>query len=376
MSRCRGAALALLAVSLAACSHARLKNGPAKDGEVVEAEGWSPVDPKDPIGTKQRALAEAQKKAVERVVGVYISAKTRVDKAVTVDQRILANVGGYVKKYDVLSETEEGGFHKTRIRAFVLYGKVGDDLRDAGLLRPPPPPGNPKVAVMVRPAAGLARSLGDGASAAIRKALLERGFSVVDLNDPEEPSLAVKSTDTAVAASAAQRLRADLLVLGEGQGQFLSEMRLGDFRSYRARLTLRVVKAASREVVAEKTQEASAIDPSAEIAASKAMENAGQLAGETLAAELLSSLKSRQSVLVRVAGFTGLDKVHKLAEDVRGYPGVASVSFSGYLGDSAALVVSTDDMTGEEVGALLMRLPDHRFRIVSLSPYEVSLEGS
>ena len=63
---------AALALVVAGCAHGRLKLGRTDDGEVVEAEGWSPYDAKDLMSTKQRSLAEAQKKAVERVVGVYI----------------------------------------------------------------------------------------------------------------------------------------------------------------------------------------------------------------------------------------------------------------------------------------------------------------
>lgn len=41
----------------------------AVEMETVEAEGWAPVDPKDAAGTRQRALAEAQRRAVEKATG-------------------------------------------------------------------------------------------------------------------------------------------------------------------------------------------------------------------------------------------------------------------------------------------------------------------
>src|SRR5262249_32654718 len=126
--------------SLSGCGHARLRPGSADEGEVVDAEGWAPLDDRDPLGARNRALADAEKKAVEKVVGAFISAKTRVDQAVNVDQRILAKVDGYIKKYDLLGERREDGFLKTRIRALVLYRRVGDDLRAIGLARPPAPP--------------------------------------------------------------------------------------------------------------------------------------------------------------------------------------------------------------------------------------------
>ncbi|MDE2291459.1 MAG: hypothetical protein KGL53_05195, partial [Elusimicrobia bacterium] len=142
---------AAVAIAVAGCAHQRLKLGKTKDGEVIEAEGWSPYDPKDLLASKQRSLAEAEKKAVEQVVGVYVSAKTRVAQAVTLDQNILAKVGGYIQSYEVEKEWQEDGFYKTKIRAYVLYKKVGDDLKELGLVRPEAPPGNPRVAVVLAP---------------------------------------------------------------------------------------------------------------------------------------------------------------------------------------------------------------------------------
>src|SRR5436190_1744398 len=81
----------------------RLKLGETVDGEVVEAEGLSAVT-NDLIGTKRAALSDAYKNAVEKVVGVFISARTMVEKAVTIQQNILGKTDGYVKKHEVIKE--------------------------------------------------------------------------------------------------------------------------------------------------------------------------------------------------------------------------------------------------------------------------------
>jgi len=237
------------------------------------------------------------------VLGVYISAKTRVHDAVAVNDKILANVEGYVRKYEILGEKEEGAVHKTRIRALVLYRKLGDDLKAAGLVPPPPPPGNPRVAVFVRDQ-GNGEKWGNDSSAAVRRALLERNFSVVDLNDSAVDSGPARSSSTA--ASLGLKLGADLVLLGDVQVHPLEGAPMEGFHSYRARLHVLAVKPAMGQVVAEKTQEASAIDPAADIAASKSADAAGQLLGEALAADLAAGLKSRVGVAVKVAGLGGL----------------------------------------------------------------------
>ena len=369
--------LFLLPVFLfSACAGGRLRLGSGEKGEVVEAEGWAPLDAQDLLGSKQRSLAEAQKKSVERVVGVYISAKTRVAQAVNVDQNILAKVGGYIKKYDVLWERQEEGFYKTRIKALVLYQKVGEDLRNLGLMRPEAPPGNPKVVVLLGTSGEYAQAKDDRAAQGVRRGLLERGYSVVDRNDPGAFS-SRKSTDAATALKVGKDMGADIVVRGEAQVYALKDLRLGGFHSYRARVSLEALKPATGEVAAAKVHEASALDPAPEIAAGKALESAGLLAGEALASELAEGLRSRTSVSLRVSGLSSLEGVQRMAEDVRLLPEVMTVtlaSFDKRIG--AELTVVTEGMAGDELAAALLRMRKYSFMMNAVMPYAVELSVS
>ncbi|TBR22147.1 hypothetical protein EPO15_08655 [bacterium] len=347
--------LALLAASLAlsACAHNRLKLGKTEDGEVVEAEGWSPDDAKDLLGTRQRSLAEAQKKAVERVVGVYVSAKTRVAAAVTLDQNILANVGGYVKRYDVLKEWSEGGFYKTKIRAHVLYKKLGDDLKGLGLVRPEAPPGNPRVLVDVAETGGDAGE--SPAAAAVRKSFVERGFQV--------------------GAAAPKTGASDIRVVGTASARELTDVRLGGFVSWRARVELTASRTGSAEVLARKTQEASGLDTVSDIARAKALENAGGLAAEAMALELAQLLSSRTTVTLRVRGVTGgLEAVQRLADDLRLQPDIAQATLTGFGGGEAELAVTTERFGGDELAALLIKLRKLPLEVRSVSPLLVEAD--
>ncbi|MFA6030633.1 MAG: hypothetical protein WC969_12320 [Elusimicrobiota bacterium] len=362
-----------LAGGLCACSGGRLSLAPGEKGEVVESEGWAPVDAKDALGTKTRALAEAQRKAVERVVGVYISAKTRVAQAVDVDQNILAKVGGYVRKYDVLSEREEGGFHKTRIKAVVLYEKVGEDLRKAGLLGRSPAAGNPKIVVLMATRGEYAESADGRAAQGVRRGLLEKGFAVVDRNDP----LAFgsrRSTDSASAVGVGRELAADLVVRGEAEAVPLRDVRLGGFFSSRATVSLEVLRPDGR-VVASRTQEASALDPSPLLAAGKALDTAGLLSGEGLSNDLAGALGSRVQVTLRVLGVASLAELQRFAEDVRLIPEVLEVSLASFDREKGAeLAVATEKTPGDELAAAMLRMRKYSLTIAAVSPYEVVLD--
>src|SRR4029077_19502202 len=114
------------------------------------------------------------------VVGVYVSAKTRVDKAVAVENNILTNANGYIKKYEVLSEGRSGDYYKVRIRALVSTQKLRDDMDAIGLLRQPAI-GNPRVALLVHEWIGEHRDQGGNATRELTQGLLNKGFQVVEL---------------------------------------------------------------------------------------------------------------------------------------------------------------------------------------------------
>ncbi|MDD5303570.1 MAG: hypothetical protein PHS14_10730 [Elusimicrobia bacterium] len=215
---------------------------------VVEAEGWTPLDAKKPLETKQRALAEAQKKAVEKALGVTVSATTKVESAITLEQSILANIGGYIRRYDILSEREEDGFLKTRIRAFVLY-------------QPPKP--LPEAASRVRIAV---LCVDERLARAARAALTSQGFTLKD--------------------NAAE---ADYVVTGNVSVYSLADSTYAGLHAGRARVSLDATQTKTRTTF-QNIQEASGLDLSDEIAHDKAVDNAAAMAGEALAAHLKATL--------------------------------------------------------------------------------------
>src|SRR5690349_9373832 len=106
MARWIPAFAGMTAFVLAGCagSKSTLVKGKTVEGEVVEAEGQAPYNGEDLAGTRAASLAAAQRAAVELVVGVYVSGKTKVEKAVAIEQNILTQASGYIKRYEILSE--------------------------------------------------------------------------------------------------------------------------------------------------------------------------------------------------------------------------------------------------------------------------------
>jgi hypothetical protein len=292
-------------------------------------------------------LADAQKKAVETVVGVFISAKTRVDQTVSIDERILADLNGYIRRYEILGERREDGFLKTRIKAVVLYRKIGDDLKQLGLSKPPPPTGNPRVAVALDP------ERGGEAAQALRKAFVAAGFAVIDGGDPKD---------------------SDLLVRGGARSRALPGEGLGGLHSSRATLTLEVVKTKSGEVMANKTQESSALDVTDDAAAAKAQGVAASLAGDALVKELAPLLKTQIGIVVTIAGLRDLAEVRRLADDIRLNPGVDAATLADFRDGSAEIQVTAEDISGGDLAAMILRNKMLGLTAVSATAYAVRLK--
>ncbi|NNN07311.1 MAG: hypothetical protein HKL90_15580 [Elusimicrobia bacterium] len=342
-----GAAVLLAAAALAACAHDPLRLAPGEQGEVVESEGWAPWNAADPQGSRRRSLADAQRKAVEAVVGVYVSAKTRVDADATVEQRILSEVSGYVRRYQVLNVRQDGGFLKTKLRALVLYKKVGDDLKRLGLTRPPALPGDPRVSVSLR-------ATPDDAGAAergLRAALLDAGLRVID------------------------GAGGDILVRGASTAAPLGEGPYGGFglRSARASVSLEAVKPATGEVIAGESRQASAIDATPEVARARAAAAAAKLAADALVRDLSSRLGGRSEIAVNVSGLKGFAAVRGLIDDIRLNPGVPDATLVGENAGSVDLRVTVDSMSASDLAALLARSRKFPLSVVSVGAYDLRL---
>lgn len=238
----RAVSAGLLLAASAGCAGAPVVDGEGRREITIDAEGWAPVAGENALTARYRALADAQKKAVEKAVGVTLRASTRVDDAVNVRQSIEANMGGTIRRYDVTSEGAGGGFYKVGIRAVVLYRPVV--VRARGL----------------KSTHFSVRIANEKVAGAIRSALAAGDYQL--------------SADDA---------ESDVVVTGVVETHGLSDPRLGGFYSYWARVSLSVSDLRSGKVSAL-ANEASAIDVDEHAARDQALEKAGRDAGASITA--------------------------------------------------------------------------------------------
>lgn len=366
------AGLATASLLIAGCAGSRIKKTKGLGGEIVEAEGTAPYRAEDLPGTQAAALAAAQRAAVELVVGVYVSAKTRVDKAVAIESSILTNTQGYIKRYEVLSEGRSGDWYRMRIRALVSTQRIHEQLESLGLLRQPSV-GYPRIAVQLQEFVGEKEDAGRSASHALTGVLLKQGYKVVDLPKP-----IAADEDASEAAKSIHRQAVELIVAGLARAQSLGYGKeFGGMASYRASVNFRVIETGSGEVLSTVSQTASGLEATPEIAAQKALKAAAELAGADLA-RLPEELAKRSHVIVTINGITSFETLSKFQKSLSTQRGVKDQYLRSYSQEAgvANLDVLTDQLGPQELADVCVRLGGSAWSVYQVMGRTVQISAS
>ena len=153
----------------------------------VTAEGQAMVKNGDEPAARDRALEDAQRKAVEAAVGTMISAETVMENYQIISDRILSKSTGYIRNYTITSSGAENGIYKVVIKAVVATGNLSNDVDALGALLKRK--GMPRVFVVVPDAilGSTAMTTGQAGTAHLQAAeasliasLVRSGFLLID----------------------------------------------------------------------------------------------------------------------------------------------------------------------------------------------------
>jgi hypothetical protein len=368
---CFSVMMAALLVSTG-CATSRIKKTQGEEGEIVVAEGIAPYKADDLPGSKAASLAAAQRSAVELVVGVYVNAKTRVEKAVAIEQNILAKTSGYVKRYEILSQGPDGEWYKTKIRALVSTQQLHQDLDSLGFLKQPEV-GFPRVTIELQEFVGEIENREGHATHSLTQALLNKGFKVVELPPSISPN-----QDAVEAAKSLNHATAELLIAGMARAQNMGyDKTFGGMSSYRASVTFRVIEAGSGEVVATVSQVASGLEATPDLAAGKALEKAAEVAANDLAS-LPAELSKRAHVDLTISGLKSFEALSKFQNSLTAEPGVKDQFLRSYSQDSglAVLDVLLDQVSPQELADRCVKIGGPEWSVFQVSGRAVQLSAS
>ncbi len=253
-----------IAILAAATTAAAATATAADDIKTTEATGQAAVAD-DVQAAKAAAKDDALRNCVQQVATTIVTAATEVDQAKLLSDKIYSHSTGYIRKFTVLEDKQDGNTWVTKLRCEVSEAKLDEDLMAFGIAYRRA--GMPRIMTLVaEQAINASQATGwwqGGASAAdlrvVENAFMDRmeksGFSFID---PEV--LSGKLTlETIGADPNVQKAReigrlagAEVVIVGRAIAKPLGEMAIdnGTFYSAVANVSARAVRTDTGEVIA------------------------------------------------------------------------------------------------------------------------------
>jgi len=322
----------------------------AQESKTVTAEGVAAIQGNARDIARDAALEDAQKRAVEQAIGILIDSQTQVENYQLISDKILSQTKGYIKRYNVTSETVDSGLLRVRINAEVALGRLTDDLSGIGILL-----GRmhkPRTMVMVAEQ-NIGREIyawwlgthGEQTDiSVVENAFMdkftEKGFEFIDHQIAVKKitvtgAYRVQDLSVTQAKTLAAQADAEVVIIGKAIAKFYGDIG-GGMKSVQADLTARAVRIDTGQVIATTTTHAAAVHISEITAGTEALKKAANQAAEEMLGKILAVYAKEtggtRSVNITI---TGLNKTQfakfkdVLLNQMRGIKDLHERSFNG-----------------------------------------------
>lgn len=236
----------------------------AQESQTVEAEGVARIIKAQTDIARDKAIADAQRKAVEQAVGVLMSSESLVENYELVSDRILTQSAGYIASYEIADERRDGDDYRVKIRAVIGMGNLQNDVQ--AIQHVIAQKGNPRMMFLVSEeivglkTAGVGSADMSQAEVILQQAFLDAGFEVIDAatvaqNVNAEMARNAIGGDTASAAAICQQFGADVVILTKASASSSGKILNSDMLSFQAVVTAKAVRADTAAVIASVTEQ-------------------------------------------------------------------------------------------------------------------------
>ena len=226
----------------------------------VESQGVAAIVQGNRDISRDKAIEDALRNAVEQATGTLIENDTLVENYQLLSDKIYSQSRGYVQTYEVLDEKVDQGLYKVTIQATVASGDLKNDLRALNVLMRQVR--KPRVMVLFEESMSEGVKSGRLAEDAISKVLLDNGFKLVDAdtvrrNLGQDKVQGLLAGDGRVAAVISDKYGAEMLLLGTAQA-VTNQVTIGDIKinSNQAVISAKLVRADTGEVKVSETRQA------------------------------------------------------------------------------------------------------------------------
>ncbi|MBI4083594.1 MAG: hypothetical protein HY423_13395 [Candidatus Lambdaproteobacteria bacterium] len=380
----------LLALACATGAPAAFSQQPAPQAAqplaTVEGQGLASYRPDDAARSRDEALEAAQRDAVEKASGVFISSETQMRNFELVQDEVLTRSKGFIKSYKVLSQGREGEMYKMTISAAIERAAFIKDM-DHALENLYQRVGRPRVVAVIREKIARPDGSPDEQAAAlqvtekeIRKILIKQGFTFVDARALLQRSvleMALKGEQVArdTAVDLGRTAKAEVVIVGNAA---TTAKAVSSFQSAQADLSLDVLRVDNGQVLASETAGGRGVNIDAQKAAVAALQDAANKITPKMMEQVSylwvkeRSEGSRIEIVVENAKFGHLMNLRKaLANEISGVKQVRQRSYS----NGVALLEVSSRRSAEQLAESLYgaKFTGFTVEVVNVTPSTLKL---
>jgi len=249
-------------VGIAQIPNASPVPGQLPGSSTVQAIGVGNIIAGDVAHARDNAIDDALRKAVQQVLGTYLSSETLVQNYQMVEDNILTWTKGYVQNYKVIAERQlDSMTYQVTVEATIRMGDLKNDAESLQNLIAKM--GNPRLMVMIQE-----RNIGENyqgngyfnvdmtsAETAMIDVLMNKGIEVVDPSVikrklKKQEALAALSGNLKAATAIAHEYGAEVIVIGKAMAKVATGVNLYGMKSCQADVTTRAINTDTGMIIA------------------------------------------------------------------------------------------------------------------------------
>jgi hypothetical protein len=334
--------------------------------------------------SREDAIRQAQRSAVEEAVGVFIHSESEVENFELKKDKIISRTQGYITQLTVLEARKNGDLHEVTIQATVSMDKIQDDLVAMKILLESME--RPTLMVLVEEDRHDMGPVGMSVAATEMAALLgDKGFDVVDEAQSErvrhlDQGRQALAGNTAAATMLGLNVGAQYVIVGRAVAHDAGEAYPGTgMKSIHASLQLIVVQTQTGLVLGSVVTNGVAAHVSPLTGADRAIEQCARKAVDEYIVDAITRsfqdyLNNGAPLKVQVTGVTSFRTYKLVASEIETIERVVSSKKEGWNKASGLLVLDLRFRgTSEELAELLdaRELGANRLEVVDFAPERV-----
>ncbi|MFO7964981.1 MAG: hypothetical protein R6U50_13745 [Desulfobacterales bacterium] len=360
------------------------------DVRTVRIIGCGTVVSSNVAKARETAVSNGLVAAVGQLTGELLPADGIIDHFQEINQTIFGDSNTFVQSYKVLAESTDGNSYRVVLEAAISVGNLKNKLSNAGYIRTQH--NLPKVLFLIserlNPEAPARFWWGDQDSifytaiseSAMMQVMNESGYTITSHQNPEILSQPASFPwDTQLSDEDAvligRNTDAQLLIAGESWVDTSPGIMGSEKRTFKATVLVRAIRIDTGEVISRIRQTAISVGSETSNPGQKALSQAGNLAGKTMANRIAAVWRTDPThpgqIYLWIEGTNNLGHFVSFRHSLKDIVGVNSISIKEMKSDTSVISVDYQGTPEELADALMVE----NFTGFSIDTYSVGPDG-